>query len=153
MYRYIEDVVHEQPGVWELPGSDVSCWTWDQRHNREQHFCLLARYTAIEREGRSTSHYRQTSRFQFPFMCSCNIQYSSVYGVFISQLIWYAWACPHIDFLYWGQSDFPINLSNRETSRYAWTRYGRYWVFIKAELLWWIFGFYPTIWSSPFTYV
>ena len=26
--------VHKQPKVWELPGSDVSYWTWDKRHYR-----------------------------------------------------------------------------------------------------------------------
>ena len=33
--------VNKQPRVWELPRPDVSRWTWDQRHDREQHFCYL----------------------------------------------------------------------------------------------------------------
>ena len=36
---------------WELPGPDVSCWTWDQRHEREHHFCFLPRFTSVDREG------------------------------------------------------------------------------------------------------
>ena len=57
--------VHKQPRVWELPGPDVSRWTRDQRHDREQHFCF---FTSVDREGRSTSHFHlwQTWRFQFP---------------------------------------------------------------------------------------
>ena len=60
--------VHKQPRIWELPGPDVSRWTRDQRHDREQHFCFLPGFTSVDREGRSTSHFHlwQTWRFQFP---------------------------------------------------------------------------------------
>ena len=60
--------VHKQPRVWELPGPDVSRWTRDQRHDIEQHFCFLTKFTSVDREGRSTSHFHlwQTWRFQFP---------------------------------------------------------------------------------------
>ena len=60
--------VHKQPRVWELPGPDVSRWTRDQRHDREQHFCFIPGFTSVDREGRSTSHFHlwQTWRFQFP---------------------------------------------------------------------------------------
>ena len=47
----------KQPRVWEIHGPGVSCWTWHQRHDREQHFCSLPRYTTVDRdfrEGRST---------------------------------------------------------------------------------------------------
>ena len=68
-YRYIDHVLSiKQPRVWELPGPDVSRWTWDQRHDREQHFCFLPGFTSVDREGLSTSrfHLWQTWRFQFP---------------------------------------------------------------------------------------
>ena len=60
--------VHKQPRVWELPGPDVSRWTQDQRHDREQHFCFIPGFTSVDWEGRSTSHFHlwQTWRFQFP---------------------------------------------------------------------------------------
>ena len=47
---------------------DVSRWTRDQRHDREQHFCFLPGFTSVDREGRSTSHFHlwQRWRFQFP---------------------------------------------------------------------------------------
>ena len=53
---------HKHPRVWELPGPDVSHLTWNQRLDREQHFCFLAWFTSVDREGRSTSHFhlRQT---------------------------------------------------------------------------------------------
>ena len=60
--------VHKQPRVWELPGPDVSRWTRDQRHDREQHFCFIPGFISVDRKGRSTSHFHlwQTLRFQFP---------------------------------------------------------------------------------------
>ena len=48
--------VNKQAKVWEIHGPDVSGWTWDQRHNREQHFCFLPAFTPVDRERRSTSH-------------------------------------------------------------------------------------------------
>ena len=45
-------LVHKQSIVWELHGPYVSCWPWDKRHDREQHFCFLPGLTS--REGRST---------------------------------------------------------------------------------------------------
>ena len=60
--------VHKQPRVWKLSAPDVSRWTRDQRHDREQHFCFLPEFTSVDREGRPTSHFHiwQTWRFQFP---------------------------------------------------------------------------------------
>ena len=68
-YRYIDDVLSiKQPRIRKLSGPDVSCWTWDQGHNREHHFCFLPRFTTVDWEGWSTSHFdlRQTRWFQFP---------------------------------------------------------------------------------------
>ena len=61
-------IVHKQPRIRKLSGPDVSCWTWDQGHNREHHFCFLPRFTTVDWEGWSTSHFdlRQTRWFQFP---------------------------------------------------------------------------------------
>ena len=92
-------LVLKKPTIWELPGPVVSRWTRDQRHDREQNFCFLPGLTSVDREGRSTSHFHlyQTWRFQFPHhtssFLSSNIPTSSAYGLFISQLIWYATAC------------------------------------------------------------
>ena len=33
-------IVHKQPIIRKLTGPDVSCWIWDQGHNREHHFCF-----------------------------------------------------------------------------------------------------------------
>ena len=30
---------------------DVSCWTWDQGHDREHHFCFLPRFTSVDLGG------------------------------------------------------------------------------------------------------
>ena len=56
------------PRIRTLSGPDVSCWTWDQRHHREHNFCFLPRFTTVDLEGWSTSHFhlRQTRWFQFP---------------------------------------------------------------------------------------
>ena len=61
-------IVHKQPRIRKLSRPDVSCWTWDQGHHREHHFCFLPRFTPVNWEGWSTSHYylRQTRWFQFP---------------------------------------------------------------------------------------
>ena len=61
-------IVHKQPRIRKLSGPDVSCWTWDQRHHREHNFCFLPRFTTVDWEGWSTSHFhlRQTRWFQFP---------------------------------------------------------------------------------------
>ena len=58
-------IVHKQPRIRKLSGPDVSCWTWDQGHNREHHFCFLPRFTTVDWEGWSTSHFdlRQTRWF------------------------------------------------------------------------------------------
>ena len=93
-------IVNKQPRIRKLSGPDVSCWTWDHGHHREHHFFFLPRFTTVDWEGLSTSHFhlRQTRWFQFPHHklsvpgCS-NIPSSPAYGVFISQLIRYARAC------------------------------------------------------------
>ena len=36
---------------------------WDQRHDREQHFCFLPGFTPVDREGRSTSIYDKRDDF------------------------------------------------------------------------------------------
>ena len=115
--------VHKQPRVWELPGTDVSRWTRDQRHDREQHFCFLPGFTSVDREGRSTSHFHFNFHItNFPFLGS-NIPTSPAYGVFISQLYGMPRLAPRMDVLSWGGSDFQISFSNRGTSRNAWNRH------------------------------
>ena len=56
----------------------------------------------------------------FPFMSSY-IPSSPAYGVFISQLTWFAWACFSYEcFVFWGPGDFPVRYSNRDTSWNHW---------------------------------
>ena len=114
-------IVHKQPKNQKLFGSDVSCRTWDQRYYREYHFCflpritteLLAEYSTCWRRPVSGRRRRRlqpiggTVNFTLPFttnddfnfhithfpFLSGNISSSPAYGVFISQLIRYAWAC------------------------------------------------------------
>ena len=92
-------IVHKQPRIRKLSGPDVFCWTWDQGHHREHHFCFLPRFTSVDWEKWSThtSIYDKRDDFNFhitnfPFLSS-NIPSSPAYGVFISQLIRYARAC------------------------------------------------------------
>ena len=61
-------IVHKEPRIRKLSGPDVSCWTWDQGHHREHHFCFLLRFTSVDWEGWSTSHFhlRLTRWFQLP---------------------------------------------------------------------------------------
>ena len=44
-------IVLKQPYIIseKISGQDVSCWIWDQRHDREQHFCFLHRFTFVDR--------------------------------------------------------------------------------------------------------
>ena len=67
----------------------------------------------------------------YPFLNS-NVPSSPAYGVFISQLTWYA----RMNVLLWGPGDCPVNYSNRNYSWNAWNRhsgifYGRYGNFIQ----------------------
>ena len=80
-------IVNKQPRIWKLSGPNVSCWTWDQGHHREHHFCFLPKFTTVGWEGCSTAHFdlRQTRWFQFP--------HHKLSGFFFSQLIRYARSC------------------------------------------------------------
>ena len=61
-YMYIDDVfVHKQPRIQKLSGTDVSCWTWDQRYHREHHFCFLPRFTYCRSEGMANSTLPSTT--------------------------------------------------------------------------------------------
>ena len=89
-------IVHKQPRIRKLSGTDVSCWTWYQGHHRVHHFCyFLDLLLSIGRDGQlHTSIYDKRDDFifhitNFPSLSS----YISAYGVFISQLVRYAWAC------------------------------------------------------------
>ena len=68
-YRYIDDVLSiNNPEFENYLGQMYPGWTWDQGHHREHHFCLLPRFTSVDWEGWSTSHFhlRQARWFQFP---------------------------------------------------------------------------------------
>ena len=90
-------IVHKQPRIQKLSGPDVSCWTWDQGHHREHHFCFLPWFTPVDWEGWSTSIYDKRDDFNFhitnfPFLSS-NIPSLPAYGDFIPQPVRYARAC------------------------------------------------------------
>ena len=81
------------PRLWKLSWSDVSSWTWDQRHGREQHACFLPRFTIVDQYGCQlhTTIYDKRDDFNFlitnfPFL-GRNIPFSPAYKVFISQII------------------------------------------------------------------
>ena len=64
---------------------DVPCWTWYSRYDIEQHFYFLPRFTPVDREGLSISHFhlRQTPYFHItncPFLIN-NSPSSSAYSV------------------------------------------------------------------------
>ena len=45
-------IVHKHPRIRQLFGLDVFCWTWDQDHDREHHFCFLPRLILLLSIGR-----------------------------------------------------------------------------------------------------
>ena len=65
-FRYIDYVLSINNSKIIL--ARISCWTWDQGHHREHHFCFLSRFTTVDLEGCSTPHFhlRQKRWFQFP---------------------------------------------------------------------------------------
>ena len=73
---------NQYPRFWELYGSDVSRWAWDQRHDGEQHLCFLQMLASLY-DKRDDFIFHITN---FLFLRS-NIPSSPAYGVFISQLI------------------------------------------------------------------
>ena len=132
--------------VWELHGPDVSHLNWDQRHEREQHFCDVPGYTSIERERRSTRHFplRQTRRFQcphhkFPFLSS-NIKLRQRLASLSRNLYDMPGLAPRMDVLIWGDVTF------YQASRTG-IRQGT------LEIVLWSLRSYQTIWSSPLTNV
>ena len=92
-------IVHKQPILWKLSGPQVTYWAWVKRHDREQHFCFLPRFTTVDREGRLSSHFHfmPNGRFRFLYhklsVINSSITSSSTFGVLISKLIRYARAC------------------------------------------------------------
>ena len=48
-YRYIDDVLSINNPDFENCRSDVSLWSWDQRHDGEQHVCFLLGFTTVNR--------------------------------------------------------------------------------------------------------
>ena len=84
-------IVNQKSRFWDLSWSDVSCWAWDQRHDREQHLYFLLEFSPFYREGWSAAHFPWHIT-NFPFLSS-NIPSLLAFGVFISQLIRHARAC------------------------------------------------------------
>ena len=98
-------ITHQQPRIRKWSGTYISCWTWNQGHHREHHFCFLPRFTTVDWEGWSTSYFYYDKRDDFSFnstnfpFLSSNIPYSPAYDVFSSQLIRYTRACSSYDCL------------------------------------------------------
>ena len=68
-YRYIDDVLSiNNPEFENYLGQMYPAELEIKGHNREHHFCFLPRFTTVDWEGWSTSHFdlRQTRWFQFP---------------------------------------------------------------------------------------
>ena len=128
-YRYIDVVLCKQPRIRKLSWQDISCWTWDQWHNREHHFCFLPRFIVlIWRDGQlhnSIFDKRDDSNFHitiFPFLGS-NIPSSPAFLVFIFQLWDAPGLAPRMTVLLRGLSDFPASYSNKYAPWNAWSRH------------------------------
>ena len=130
--RYIVDVLSiNNPDFEDYRGS------WDQRHDREQHFCFLLR---LDRVGRSTSHFplQQARRFQFPNHKLSVPEYHNP----IFACLWHLSRnqsdtpslAPLMNVLFWGQSDFQIRFFGKNISRNVWNR-----------LLWSTMGWYQDL--------
>ena len=135
--------VYKQPRVWYFPGLDVSRWTRDQRHDREQHFCFIPEFT----RQRATLLLHTwiyfcwsggTVNFTLPFMTNVTISIStsqlfrSRVAIFqprppmaslFRSLYGMPGLAPRMDVISWGRRDFQISFSNRDTSRNAWNRH------------------------------
>ena len=90
-YMHIDVLLSiNKPRFWEIPGPYVSHWTWDQRHDREQHFWFLPRFTSVDREGGQFHTFNNDKRddfnfyiTNFPFLSS-NIPASAAYAMQLS---------------------------------------------------------------------
>ena len=100
-YRYIDVVLSiNNPEFENYLGQMYPAELEIQGHRREHHFCFSPRFTTVDLERYSTSHFdlRQNemisiSTSQTFRLLSSNIPSSPAYGVFISQFIRYARAC------------------------------------------------------------
>ena len=123
-------IVHKQPRIRKLSGPDISCWIWDQRHHREHHFCFLPRFTSVDWEGWSTSHFHlRQARW---FLISTSQTFRSWVVIFHHRR---PMAClslnlydtpglaPRMNVLFCGPGDFPVSYSNRDTLWNAWNRH------------------------------
>ena len=84
---------------------------------------LVDRLQGIEYFNINTLWLQSTGIFEieFPFLSS-NIPSSPAYGVFISQLIWYARACSSYECLFRERRDFHVSFSGRYMSGNVWNR-------------------------------
>ena len=129
-YRYIDDVFSINNPEFEhylgqMYPAELEIKDTTETNTSASYLDLLL---SIGRDGQlHTSIYDKRNDFNFhitnfPFLRS-NIPASPAYGVFISQLIRYARACSSYECFIlratW-PGDFPINYSNRDTSRNAW---------------------------------
>ena len=122
-------IVQKQPRIRKLSRPVVSCWTWDQGHHREYHSCFLPRFTTVDWEGWSTSHFhlRQTRWYQFYItnflFLSSNIPSSPAYGVLFLNLYDSPGLATRMNVSFRGPGDFPVSYSKRDTSWSAWNRH------------------------------
>ena len=123
-------IVHKQPRIRKLSGPDVSCWTWDQGHNREHHFCFLPRFTTVDLGGMVNFTLRSTTNEMISISTSQTFR-SWVVIFHLRQPMEFLslnlYDTPglalRMNVLYLGPGDFPVSYSNRDTSRNAWNRH------------------------------
>ena len=117
--------VHKQPRVWEWSGSDVSRWTWKQRHEKgNTSASYLDLLLSVGRDGQlHTSIYDKSDDFNFHItnISITNFPFpSSIYQprppmLSLSHSLYdMPGFAPRMDVLFWGQRDFQISFTNRD---------------------------------------
>ena len=129
-YRYINDVLSINNPEFENYLGQMYSVELEIKDTTKSNTCAsyLDLLLSIERNGQlHTSIYDKRADFNFhisnfPFLSS-NIPASPAYGVFISQLIQYAWACPSYGCFILRATRLSKSFSNRNTPRNSWNRH------------------------------
>ena len=123
-------IVHKQPRIRKLSGPDVSCWTWDQGHHREHHFCFLPRFTSVRLGGMvnftlpsTTSEMISISTSQTFRSWVVIFRHRRPMACLSLNLYDMPGLAPRMNVLFWGPGDFPVSYSNRDTLWNAWNRH------------------------------
>ena len=105
--------------VWNL------CWTWDHKHDREQHFCFLSGFsTLLQSIGRDSELHTSIHDKRDAFRTWVAMFQLRLPMAFLSRSLYdMPGLAPHMDVLFWEQREFQISFSNRDTSRNDWNRH------------------------------